>query len=62
MILNNKRMTISQWLNLPEWEKDALFEFEMDRVERITTVMDSLVEQELYTAEAHANLNIALWG
>lgn len=55
-------MTLSQWLNLPDWEKDVLFQFEIERVEHITNVMDSLQKQEKYSAETHADLMIALWG
>ena len=62
MVVRHKRMTISAFMLLPEWEKTQLMAWERERVEKLVTVQESLIENEKMSAAEHVAIQLALWG
>ena len=61
-VINTFKITVSTFLALPEWEKELLFQYEQDRVDRLTGFLDSLADQEKLSPEAYATIIQSLFG
>jgi len=55
-------MPVSQFIELPDWDKKLLFKQERDRVVRISDLIKALADDKKLSPEAYATLSEALHG